>query len=107
MPYGPGGFNHGGSYTQRLAWSGTKGEEMALSREVAQVSTKQKKAEADYAQEIVWLRNLLRQVEEAYQKNNTVDRFECERLIESAFRIYGDARRVEELRELAKQLVQE
>jgi hypothetical protein len=53
------------------------------------------------------LRNLLRQVEEAYQKNNTVDRFECERLIESAFRIYGDARRVEELRELAKQLVQE
>jgi hypothetical protein len=80
---------------------------MTLSREVAQVSTAQQKAEADYVMEIAWLKGLLRKVEEDHQKKNVVDRFECERLVESAFRIYGDARRVEELRELAKQLAQE
>jgi hypothetical protein len=27
MPYGPGGFNHGGGYTQRLAWGGSSRSE--------------------------------------------------------------------------------
>lgn len=53
------------------------------------------------------MRNTLRQVERAYQEDKKVDRFECERLVESAFRIYGNARRVEELRELVKQLALE
>lgn len=80
---------------------------MSLSRELAQVSTAQQKAETEYSAEITWLKGTLRQVEEAYQADGKVDRFECERLVETAFRIYGHARRVEELRELVKELAEE
>jgi hypothetical protein len=84
-----------------------EGEEMELSRMLAKISTKQQKAEADYLKEMAQLRKHLQLIEGVYQKNNSIDRVGCERLIESAFRVYGNARRVEELRELAEELAEE
>lgn len=105
MPYGPGGFNHGGGYTQRLAWGGAgRREEMPISREVAALSKEQHDREAKYAGSLQKLENTVRKLVDGYWKENDIDPRAVQEAVNGTTFLLAQAEVAAELRRLVEKL---
>lgn len=105
MSYGPGGFNHGGGYTQRLAWGGPgRREGMPITRAVAILSSVKNQAEAEYVAALTELETKVEIVKNGYLEQNDIDPRAAQTLAKDVLVLVAKAEKAYELRQLVERL---